>query len=271
MTRETALLLLLVGWAGWASPGVAAGEPQGSDPQKRLEIVDRAIEHHGGDLYTASEARMSLCSKSGCSTIASLTDGWDFDLEVTARVGDGVRRVRITNETAEEWLDGKQVEVAPERRQQLRDWVMARVYFAFLPYRLNDPSVLKEDLGLEEWAGRKLHRVRVTFVPGSSTDAEDAFLFWFDPASGRVEQFAYSFTRGEGGLRFRRAFNHRRVGGILFFDQENLGVDGPGFTVDEIDPEFVGRRMSHVSTVELRDLSVMPAESRSRGGGVPPR
>ncbi len=98
--------------------------------------------------------------------------------------------------------------------------------------------------------------MRVTFVPGSSTDAEDVFLFWFDPASARLEQFAYSFTRGEGGLRFRRAFNYRRVGGILFFDQENLGVGGPGFNVDDVDPEFVERRLSHVSTVELRDLDV---------------
>ncbi len=256
MRRETALLLML---AGWVPPAAAAGAPQEPPTQKRLEIVDRAIEHHGGDAYTASETRMTLCSRAGCSRITAITDGWDYDLEVTARVGDGERRVRITNDTVEQWIDGETVEVPAERRQQLRDWVMARVYFAFLPYRLNDPSVLKQDLGIEEWEGRELHRVRVTFVPGSSTDAEDVFLYWLDPASGRLEQFAYSFTRGEGGLRFRRAFNYRRVGGILFFDQENLGVDGPGFSVDEIDPEFVERRMRHVSTVELRDISVRRA------------
>ncbi len=248
------LLVPLV--AALAPPALPAGGPQGPAAQERLEIVDRAIAHHGGEIYTSSETRMSLCSKSGCARLATITDGWEYEYEVTARSGDGERRVRITNDTVEQWIDGEPVEVAPERLQPLRDGVMARVYFAFLPYRLNDPSVLKQDLGVEDWAGRTLHRVRVTFVPGSSTDAEDVFLFWFDPASARLEQFAYSFTRGEGGLRFRRAFNYRRVGGILFFDQENLGVDGPGFDVDDIDPDFVERRMSRVSTVELHDLDV---------------
>ena len=58
-------------------------------------------------------------------------------------------------------------------------------------------------------------------------------------------------------MRFRRAFNYRRVGGILFFDQENWGIDGPGLGVDQIDPEFV-RSLPHVSTVELEDIRVEP-------------
>lgn len=255
MERASAFLLLLT---APAVPAIAGNEQPSPQTQERLEIVDRAIAHHGGEVYTASETRMELCSRSGCSRIRALTDGWDFDLEATARVRDGERRVRITNDTVEQWVDSEPVEVEPDRRQPLRDWVMARVYFAFLPYRLNDPSVFKQDLGIEEWAGRKLHRVRVTFAPGSSTEADDVFLYWFDPGTGRLEQFAYSFSSGNGGLRFRRGFNYRRVGGILFFDQENLGLDGPGFTVDEIDPSFVERRMRPVSTVELREIMVCP-------------
>ena len=240
---------LLVATLGSAAWGVEP--PLGS----RLEIVDRAIDHHGGERYASSETRLSLCSKSGCSTIVALADGGRFALTVTAAVDEGKRRVRITNETVEQWTDGEPVEIPADRRQALRDWVMARVYFAFLPYRLNDPSVYKQDLGLEAWGDRELRRVRVTFAPGSSTDAEDVFVFWLDPETARVEQFAYSYTRGKGGLRFRRGVNYRRIGGILFFDQENLGVDGPGFSVDELDPAFV-ERMRHVSTVELRDVAV---------------
>ena len=68
---------------GASTLGLAA-ESAEAPRAERLAIVDRAIEHHGGDAYTASEVRLSLCSKSGCSAIRALTDGWDFDLEATA-------------------------------------------------------------------------------------------------------------------------------------------------------------------------------------------
>ncbi len=98
----------------------------------------------------------------------------------------------------------------------------------------------------------------MTFVQGSSTDADDEYLYWFDPETGRLEQFAYSFAGRPGGLRFRRLENYRRVGGILFCDQLNLGIEGPDLEVDQIAPEFVRDRMREVSRVELRKIEVQP-------------
>jgi len=121
---------------------------------------------------------------------------------------------------------------------------------------LGDPGVAQRDLGLESWGGRQLHRVKITFRAGSSTDAQDEFVYWFDPDNGRMEQFAYSFEGDPGGLRFRRLFNYRRVGGMLFFDQENLGIDADGLDIDQVTPEFVDRRMRLISTVTVDDLRV---------------
>jgi hypothetical protein len=101
--------------------------------------------------------------------------------------------------------------------------------------------------------------VKVTFSPGSSTDAEDEYMYWFDPQSGRIEQFAYSFTGDPGGLRFRRPFNYRRVGGVLFFDQENLGMEGTDLSVEDLTPEIV-ESMRQVSTVQLKTIKVQPLE-----------
>ena len=133
---------------------------------------------------------------------------------------------------------------------------MARIYFPFLPHRLDDPGVRQHDLGLETWDGKSLHKVKVTFESGSSTDADDEYLYWLDPDTGRVERFAYSYHTGGGGLRFRRAIDHRRVGGILFFDQENYGAEGAGLSVEDITPGFVEERMRLVSTVRLRNIRV---------------
>lgn len=227
---------------------------------ERLEIVDRAIEFHGGDLYLASETELDICSKSGCFDVLARLEGERYFYDVAGEVRGLHHRVRSSNDDLELLIAGSKMAHPPEETQGLRDWAMARVYFAFLPFRLNDPSVVKEDLGLETWDGRELHKVKVTFAAGSSSDASDEYLYWFDPETARVEQFAYSFEGNPGGLRFRRGHNYRRVEGILFFDQENLGVEGEGLTVDLVTPGYVDEKMRQISSVELRNVEVRPLE-----------
>jgi hypothetical protein len=239
-------------------PAPAAGAESAED------LVARSIEHHGGALYTSSRTTLLLCSKSGCSELEVERDGGLYEYCATAAVKAGQRRVCISNDSVDERLDGSPVVGANApgspahgaRESALRDWVMERVYFAFLPSRLDDPSVRHEDLGYETWEGRELRKVKVTFEAGSSTDDDDEFLHWFDPETARLVLFAYSYERNDGGLRFRRLTSYRRVSGILFFNQENYGVDGPGLSVDLVTPDYFRDSMRHVSTVELRDIQV---------------
>lgn len=248
---HAAIILLTLG----ALPPVAA-QPATKDAGRAQEIVDRAIAHHGGELYEASETRLTVTSKSGSFRIVSRVDGDRFEHTVVAETPDGERRVRVTNDAVSHHLAGEAVPVPSEQEPRLRDFVNARIYFPFLPYRLNDPSVRKEYLGRETWDGEALEKVKVTFEAGSSTDAQDEYLYWFDPASGRLVQFAYSFESGDGGLRLRRGFDYRRVGGLLFFDAENLGVGGHGRSVEEITPGFVAEEMRQISTVKLSEITV---------------
>lgn len=242
--------------AAVAAPGAGAEPPK----LERLEIVDRAIEQHGGELYRRSETGLDLCSLSGCFRVRARIDGGLYEYEVRGEVRGVERRVLVSNQRAERWDAGAPVALDAEGERRERDFADARVYFPFLPFRLNDPGVYKQDLGLEEWGGRRLHKVRVTFEPGSSTAAEDQYLYWFDPESGRLEQFAYSFSGDPGGLRFRRGHDYRRIGGLLFFDQENLGIDEAGLSVDQVTPAFVAERMRKVSDVELRGIEVRPLD-----------
>jgi hypothetical protein len=233
------------------------GSLAGGESVLRSPIVDRAIEYHGGSRFDAGRTTFDVCSKAGCATVVVEMNRGRFVYDVTAAAGAGKRRVRSTNDSVELWEQDRSVPIEGTRRsQQLRDWAMERVYFNFLPYRLNDPSVYKEDLGEESWGGRALHKIKVTFEPGSSTSASDEFLYWFDPDTARLELFAYSYDVNGGGLRFRRLFNYRRVGGILFFDQQNWGVEGADLSVDLVTEEFVDASMRRVSTVEVRNIGV---------------
>jgi hypothetical protein len=230
----------------------------GPDPA----IVERAIEYHGGDLFEHSETAFDIASKSGTFHVEVRRDGGLYRQVVEADTDAGRRRVTVTNDAVEVTVDGQPVKVARREEQRWRDHVAARVWFPFLPYGLANEGVYTHDLGLEAWPAegggtRELHKVKVTFQPGTSTDANDEYLCWFDPETGRLEQLAYSF---DGGLRFRTAKGFRRIGGLLFSDQENYGIDEKGRRVDEITPELVKNEMEHVSTIELRDVRVAPIE-----------
>lgn len=260
-----AVVLLASVWTlALIAPGISrAVSPPPNAPETAQEVVDRAIEYHGGELYERSASRLTITSRSGSFQVRSEVQGPRFDHSIISEVDGVERRIRITNDTVEAWQGDEPRPVEGSMEQRLRDQVMARVYFPFLPYRLNDPSVNKEDLGYEEWSGRLLRKVKVSFDTGTSTDADDEYLYWFDPETGRLEQFAYSFYTGQGGLRLRTGFNYRRVGGILFFDSHNFGVDGPeleegGVDVDRVTPGFVEEHMEKISTVTLSDIDVTP-------------
>ncbi len=235
--------------------GVASLPYASVQPTARVPIVERSISYHGGERYEHSQTDLRMCSKSGCYDVQARVEGGLYRYDVTGTVSGRTRRVQSSNDHVEMWVDGKATPIPSDRVSAVRDWAMARVYFCFLPFRLDDPSVHQEDLGLESWRGRALHKVKVTFAAGSSTDAEDEYLYWFDPETGRLEQLAYSFAGRPGGLRFRRATNYRRIGDILFFDQLNFGIEGDHYSVDQIDPTFI-QQMDHVSTVELFDIKV---------------
>ncbi len=233
-------------------------------PEKLLSlpIVDKAIEFHGGDLFRHSTTSLTITSASGSFTIEARLDGGLFDYVVAGAVGrDRVeRKVHWSNDVTERWDNGEAVELDDDAAQQAMDFVNARIYFPYLPYRLNDGNTYKEDLGLEEWDGKMLHKVRVSFREGTSTDAEDQYLYWFDPETGRMEQLAYSFIVGNGGLRLRKVTEHMRVGGILFTDQENYAITGQGMSVNQITPEFAANEMELMSTVMLTDIDVTPLQ-----------
>lgn len=254
--------LALVAVALLAACGGSAPEPEPlpappPGTSERLEIVDRAIEHHGGELFEHSRVRLTVASRSGSFDVDSMADGERFEHRIHATGDSDEREYRRDNTALEVTEGGQPMEMDEKEHVRAESYVNQRMYFLFLPYKLNDPGTYKEDQGLEEWNGRQLHRVRVSFAAGTSDGADSAYIYWFDPETARLEQFAYDYSEGTG-LRFRVLTNYRRIGGLLFYDADNYGLntrDG-GLTVDDINPVYVDEELPLVSQIQLRDVDV---------------
>lgn len=251
-----AVISVLVACTGPApDPAPRPAAPPGAS--ERLEIVDRAIEHHGGELFEQSRVRLTVASRSGSFHVDSMVDGDRFEQRIRNANESNEREHRRDNMALQVTEDGQPMEMDETEQARAESYVNQRMYFLFLPYKLNDPGVYKEDQGLEEWNGRQLHRVRISFEAGASDGANSAYVYWFDPESARLEQFAYDYSEGTG-LRFRVLRNYRRIGGLLFYDADNYGRNTPdgGLTVDDINPAYVEDELPLVSEIELRDIDV---------------
>ena len=250
--RHAVVGVLAAAFAASAACGGAAA------PDPNLpEIVARSIAYHGGALYESSRMTMKITSLSGSFDIEATRNGGEFEFIVTdpARGDRPERRVRLNNDGVTEWRGGAEVELDAEGERRATAFANARVFFPLLPYTLKGGDIHFEDRGLDRWDGRDLHRMRVSFTPGTSNDADDAYTFWLDPETGRIEQFGYDF---DNGLRFRRAVSFERVGGVLFSDQDNYAVDGGKVPVDTLTPDYVVNSMRLLSHVAISDVTVEP-------------
>ena len=233
---------------------VGSARPAAEVPQ----IVLRALEHHGSAILESSRVSLTVSSRSGSfDVVAEL--GPVFDFVVRQGEGDDFLERRHTNkigepEASEIRESGGELSVLEGRAAQIvRDYVSARIYFLFFPYRLEDPNTYLRDQGTESWDGRSLHKIELSFEAGTSTNSKERFLFWFEPESAELEQFAYSF---DGGIRFRKLIDKRRVAGVLLASQENY-AHNEDVSVDVITPEFAAE-MDLLSVVELKDIEVEP-------------
>jgi hypothetical protein len=231
-----------------------------SPPTELPPILALSIEHHGGlEAYRSLDLAFELCSKAGCSDVEVRHDGSRWDHRVTGERRGSTWTVHSTDRDLEVWQGGERMDVSPDEEPAWRDWVSSKVWFSLLPFRLADPSVRWEDRGVVDWDGRRLHELRVSFEAGSSTDAADGHRYWFDPETGRLERFAYDFRGRPDGVRYRELVDYRRVGGILLFDQRNLGLERDGVRVDDLVGDLLGE-LREISRVQIRRARVLSGD-----------
>jgi hypothetical protein len=85
------------------------------------------------------------------------------------------------------------------------------VYFAMLPFKLNDKAVNKT-----------YDVIGVTFKKeGGGDDYDDVFHYWINTTTNKIDYLAYKYHVNGGGVRFRRAYNVRNIDGIIFQDYVN--------------------------------------------------
>jgi hypothetical protein len=235
-----AILAFSIFWAGCSGSL--------SDPQ---EIVDQSIRVHGGEKFLKAEIEFDFRDR---HYIIKRNDGI-FSKERILKDAVSTTHDILTNDGFVRKINESVVALPDSMAKKYTASVNGVVYFALLPYGLNDPSVIKKFLGNSSLQGQLYYKIEVTF--DGAGDKGDTFYYWIHQKMFTVDYFAYHyFEEGKWDFRFRKAINRRDVGGITFNDYINYKPKGTDWKFSDVEELFRSSALEELSRIELRNIVV---------------
>jgi|GEM_PF-72096 hypothetical protein len=219
-------------------------------------IVDRAIARHGGSLYEHCIVKFTFRDRQYKATRRGAS--YQYERVWTDSTGQQLRDV-LSNGGLYREINGKRVELSAADQAKYASSVNSVIYFALLPYFLNDKAVIKNYLGEVNVRAQPYHKIAVTFQQeGGGEDFEDEYVYWLHRDSLTMDYLAYNYREEGGGARFRSAYNVRYVNGIRFADYVNYAPqDTTNQEVATFDRLFETGGLQEFSKIETQNVEVI--------------
>ncbi len=198
MLRIGIILLLLAELGGCAPKKMESSSVAETEKDQAQEVIDQAIEAHGSQKVSGHIIEFDFRDRH----YISKREGGVFQYEriFTDTLGDRYRDV-LTNDGFSREINGELAEVSEEYRARYSNSVNSVLYFALLPYYLNDPAVKKKYLGKAQIKGVSYHKILITFrQEGGGKDFEDQFLYWIHEKDYTIDYLAYNYLTDGGSL-----------------------------------------------------------------------
>lgn len=237
---------------------VACGDEDQAKPHadRSQEIVDQSIKWIGGQLLDRAEISFDFRDQS----LTYFNDQGSFRYtRVFPDTAGNTITDTLTNRDFTRYRNSQKLELTEAEKSTLKGGVNSIIYFAFLPYKLNDPGVHKEYIGQVTIDERKYEKIRITFPENQGADAHtDIYYYYFDPEDYSLDYLAYDFEENGGGIRFRSAYNVRNIDGLTVQDYINYMADPDSINFSEIETYYNNDRLEELSRVELKNIRVNP-------------
>ena len=218
---------------------------------KAQVIIDQSIAAHGGKKFDDVKIAFDFRGRH----YTAVRQGGLYTYTRSFRDSTGQVEDRLNNEGLQRKINGRPLALPEERKKAFSNSVNSVIYFALLPYGLNDPAVRKQYLGETTLRQQPYHKIGVTFVAeGGGVDHEDEFIYWINQKTHAVDYLAYSYRTDGGGLRFRQAYRPRQVAGLRF--QQYINYEPPqGYkTLAGLDKLFEAGQLKELSRIELENI-----------------
>ncbi len=217
-------------------------------------VIEQAIAKHGGAIVDSSLVSFTFRNRK----YQAERQGGQFTYarQYTDKEGQAIAD-RMTNDSFSRQINGEAAELTDKQLSSYSNSLNSVMYFAFLPYFLEDQAVKLVYNGIGQVNGVPHYKVKVTFAEeGGGKDFEDEYVYWFAQQDFQLNYLAYNFLVNGGGARFREAYNSRMVDGILFQDYINYKPTEDRRDVLAFDELFEAGALDTLSRIELEEITV---------------
>jgi hypothetical protein len=224
------------------------------------QIIDAAIAAHGGKTFENVSIDFDFRGRH----YQSKRENGKFTYTRSFTDSTGRYRDELSNAGFVRYKNDSIIDLPDERVKAFTNSVNSVLYFALLPYGLNDEAVVKTRQNDITVNGKKYFTVKVTFKQeGGGTDFDDEFIYWINTKTFTVDYMAYSYNSEGGGLRFREAYNPQVVGGIRFQNYNNFKPeDEQNTTLEELMNLFIIGGLKPLSQIEMENIEVSSSNQK---------
>ncbi len=231
-----------------------------ANPPQAKEILFKARKVHGSEILNRATVRFVFRGK---SFEVRRFDGFFL---YKRRYTDSVGMVEeaLSNTGITQFINGKPQVLDEKAKAKIETDLNSVVYFALLPFNLDDEAVRSQYLGQAEIQGEPYYKVGIRFTPSNGgKDWQDRYIYWFHQSRGTMDYLAYYYHTNETGSRFRKAVRVRERSGVRFADYENYAdPESADRKIRENLVSFPTRfeqgRLRLLSEVNLEGISVVP-------------
>ena len=234
--------------------GFFACQPQRTDLAQT--IVDQAIAIQGGPVIDQATIDFDFRGRH----YRAIRDGGTFQYERIFTVDSSGALVRdvLTNEGLTRYINGEVVRLPSKDSAAYSSSVNSVIYYALLPYFLNDPAVQKTYLDSVSIHNQPYHKIKVTFAQtGGGKDYEDEYVYWIHRKNYTMDYLAYNYHTDGGGARFREAYQPRIIAGIRFTDFHNYEPIDQSLDVELFDRMYQQDSMKLLSEIVTENIEVV--------------
>lgn len=216
-------------------------------------IIDQAVFKSG--TYHFANAKVKFDFRD--ITYTSLGKCGEFKLKREFTKDSAIIKDVFDQKKFQRKINQQKVPVSDSLANLYAESINSVLYFVQLPYRLKDPAVQKELIGKENINGEEYHKIKVSFQEeGGGQDFEDIYMYWIHTETFDVDYLAYSFLVNGGGIRFREAYNPRKINDIKFVDYRNYDVKNKNIKLEDIAKLFQNKELKLISSIENSNIEV---------------
>ncbi|MBD77770.1 MAG: hypothetical protein CL840_02360 [Crocinitomicaceae bacterium] len=215
-------------------------------------IISESIKAHGGAVDW-----LELSFDFRDWKYAGQFKGGLYEMSRQFKKGDSLYFDKFNNRTFMRSINHIVVEVPEKKANAYTSSINSVFYFALLPFKLSDQAVQLRYVGKQSIAGETFYLVAVSFEKeNGGEDYEDEYRYWINAQTMQLDYFAYSYSTGKGGVRFRSVEKrHKPIEGYILQDYINYKVN-KGTNLDNLVYMHQNGKLEELSRIRLENIKI---------------